>query len=504
MPFEIVEEDHKRRLEKCKEFFKIFRFTGHPTKSNLTPKQPSNLILTTPISYENIIENDDDKQWVTDVIAYLYDFWSAIRMECARQLKDHFSSIPIHLRVELSHQLIQSLSNRDPSRPWQELHGTLEGLKICLPLLSSEDMDTVAESGLTLMGHISIPLREVASDTLSRLFPLQKDKKEYINRILSRIHTMISDSYRYQEEDVTLALDGHLSCLSSIFSIAHRSTISSSSSSHPSYHHHHQHDDDDSQYYTDWDNLSIIVKKCFNHPASSVRQKAGQIISVLLIQLAEEVAVKPFQHMLEKVLMATIESHGLDELEEYWCAIEYVTVADEEVVVEEEEEDRHSDEGDAYDRHIYSTHEGREKSQEHHRHHHHHHTTTTTSSSSSRPLASEGLNVKIEQRKYEKVQQKLMLSAKMAWAAVLIKENRHLLEALHASGLLPAIFSNTEQWSLEMQGRLQEVHLRQAFHDQLVTALQQSPSLDDMEDDNDIDNDDKEIDKTRSNSSIDY
>lgn len=445
------DEDHKGRFERCKQFFvEVSGRTGSGAGSSAA------------------------ELFVKELMAFLFDTWSAIRIECSKQLARILSSLPKEVLVGLTALLVEAVAKPE-AHSWQELHGTVEGIKAILPLMDHNQLDAVVEGCLGLIGHVSIPVRESSSDALSALYSLQADKNGFMQRIMLRIDGLICDKDRDHDEAATLTLDGCLSSVANIFTQMHKQTAS-----------------DD----VNWTQLADIIKKCFYHPASSVRQKAGQVISLLLTNLRpNSSSCAAFQAMLQNALISILEKDDIDN----WCAEEVCLMVGDEVLraLLTACLTQPQPSSDLYTLHCtavlelvsllqsklvyYLSHPRFEVRR----------VMVQALPSLCRACLLWGhacayrhllLNEPADrlvygQQEEEEVdedapQHQLLLSAKMAWAGAMIKENRHLVEALHSSCVLPQIFSTSEYWALELQGRLQEVHLRQAFHAQLASALQ--------------------------------
>jgi hypothetical protein len=479
MTFQAVKEDHKLRLERCKAFFE----KGLISIEKSDPHEVNTELL---------------QLWTSDVILYLFDLWSAIRLECSKQLLNISSQLPYQLSKQLFQQLLENLTlcvSPNPMKTWQEIHGTLLGIRALFLVIEHSELDLVGAKCLLLIGHLSIPVREGASDCLTQVCLQGTDKSKTIQQILLCITSSIYNRDAQSDEVIAVKLDGCLSCLARMIS--------------------HSHDCLDAYAHSNWQTFISTMKSCIEHPASSVRQKAGQVITLMLAHPSDT------QRSFRKLWDDIVQFFLVSKEEKSWYAQEVCLIIVEEAVrrmVAQYLAQLASGVSPDLQTNITVVFELIQALQKrlydflsHFRFEvrrvmvqllpamargsllfaslasgdRQHcslllQTQTEVSNSEGNHRAycydEYGLNFEFDQDvidAHQQQQRKLLLSVQMVWASVLIKENRHLVEAFQASGVLPVIHGPAEDWSVEMQGRLQEVHLRQAFRFDLLHILQQ-------------------------------
>ncbi len=245
----IDEESHQLRLQQSHLFFQSF---VEETSSDL---------------------NEDQ------VLLYLHDYWSVIRNNTAKFLKTKLDL----LSREKTEKILQRLNDavEDPSGSWQSLHGSILGWISLIPVISQDRLDLLTDICLQNIGHMRNPIRDVCKDALVKIFQQSKAQQKFINNVMNLIKDILQKETNESSinEVSTLKVDGLLSCLAEIVPLLDVRYFDLLQPSTPS-----------SVFITLNQNFSFqdfvgSLRLCMLHPASTVRQKAGSIVSKVLAAL---------------------------------------------------------------------------------------------------------------------------------------------------------------------------------------------------------------------------
>ncbi|RYG94996.1 hypothetical protein EON65_56640, partial [archaeon] len=273
-----LEEQHKQRLETCKEFFSTLKDliarSNEPTFQN-----------------EAIID---------PIVSYLHDCWSAIRTEAARQLTKSAQILPNNINNILYQRFSNELLPAENTLSWQEIHGNILGMASLSACIGAEHYDDIRRHCLHYIGYVSIPVREAAGDCLTTYFLISSDKVLCIKRLLQAIVEM-SDSQDSNSEAVTLRLDG---CLNSLGHILHAylTQLTQPNKTHiqPS---------------LPYEEICRTMCRSFFHAASSVRQRAGHVVNTLLTYSYTH-QVTLFDYLVKHVLLNTLSQNIVEASKE--------------------------------------------------------------------------------------------------------------------------------------------------------------------------------------------
>lgn len=260
--------------------------------------------------------------WNTEeILIFLYDKWSAIRQECGKQM----TSVPSLVCDDLS----QALCSGCVSTHWQEVHGSVLGLSALLthadPTTHSVLFKTVSSLCIELIGHVSIPVKEAVRQCLITVQKRQPNKYNFVSQLIRIVNNTVRGP-NSESEATSLKLDGLLGCLVDNYNLFPE-LMSQEAALHRS-----------GDVSTSIDVVTTI-RLCALHPASTVRQKAGQILTLFVLSFLkqpvkksgfESVAAEPtavvnvITDMLMEALRSTESAH--------WCLQEISLMVAEEVV----------------------------------------------------------------------------------------------------------------------------------------------------------------------------
>jgi hypothetical protein len=320
--------DPQNRLDECKSFF-------------------SSSTVIHAFQFDNEMHTNDGFAYQVElfqkVLTYLFDRWSVIRVHCARSLSTLLSGLlpppprPLPPFVTL---LIESLHSevQQHTRCWQELHGCLLGYTSLVDTIVTaggleSSIQFIIETCLHIMSHVRIPIRDSAKDCLVQISRHDLYRKVIGCRILSIIDNLrVHDEYdkdRDNEihmpceasESETLTIDGLLGTLADMMPLL-KDDISLDrlpppSASLPS----------SSSWEcgsSEWSlqRMSATIRHSMRHPASTVRQKAGAILSSLIKSLLAEIfsgdeiatadAVSRVYYLCDSVLMTSLRENDVE------------------------------------------------------------------------------------------------------------------------------------------------------------------------------------------------
>lgn len=474
------EDDHQSRLEECKAFFQQ-HLTNTITSSSSSSHQ----------------------ELITSIQCFLFDRWSVIRFQCYKSLVKLVPSLAMETRKSLLHLLQQDF--RERNRPWQELHGCLLGYDAVISeVYADEDlMHCLILDGLEVIGHIRNPIRDAAKDCIVKIGSYPIYRQPIVSQILELIRQLAitSSSNGMENEGNTLKIDGLLNVIVDLVpTMKEEITASSSSSSSTTIP-----TQQDSKTFYSLESLSLTMKQCFFHPASTVRQKAGNIITSMLKLLLtpSSPAMNPqiteiqFTSLIEHVLIDSLSQSMIDQ----WQGQEVCLMVCEELLRDVTNQyfqillsDANQDTADYREAwlkkmdilhrlmlvlqdlvHSFLAHprfEVRRVILQL--------LPTIARAKIILPPASSSNTTEDSNASNNKIHTSFEVMLDMVWLSIYMKESRHLHEVLHPSPSQSTATTSTlpspsmfgaEYWSNEVHGRLLEVELRQDFHKQIEQVL---------------------------------
>lgn len=207
---------------------------------------------------------------IQDVIAqFLHDTWSAIRVQSSKLLLSLSPFISESTRKELIAALIDASRS---AATWQEVHGSILGLTALISTCEYDVLLIISGLCLDFIGHSSIPIQDAARSCLLSVQMHVEDKSALVRSILENIQPLVNESMHGpgSEQCSTLRLDGLMGCLVDSYQQFPQLPLLMSAAS-----------GCDAQ----GDLLLGIMdttKQCMIHPASTVRQKACQLLVIFL------------------------------------------------------------------------------------------------------------------------------------------------------------------------------------------------------------------------------
>jgi hypothetical protein len=296
----------------------------------------------------------------SQVLTYLFDYWSVIRGSTFKFLCKISKTLPNECRVTL-YDTFYDNSNRS-GRPWQVVHGAMLGLMALVDLLDNQEIESLTARSFQLIGHVSNPIRDTCRDIMVRLCQRSDNKAYYISNLLRQINTLVTsdnvtNNISTAEED-TLKLDGILSALSELIPSLNNDFFFNSDDSleepapfldtqlSQSF----DSDRDKDKTSFSLGKFTYIMSMCMLHDASTVRQKAGSIVTkvfhLFLIEktkaplnkpneagtdddyMIEYVDSNPFWFIINELLINLLRIHSLD----YWNCHEVCLIICEELI----------------------------------------------------------------------------------------------------------------------------------------------------------------------------
>jgi hypothetical protein len=250
------EEEHRKRLDLANSFFQ-------------------NALETSEYS-----SKDTGKEFELKVVSYFHDYWSVIRNNTVKFL----SKILTKLRKDQIDFFLTEFhkSFTDENRSWQDIHGSLQGFTAVIPVLDEPEIDKISHLCFKNIGHVRNPIRDTCKDCLVKICNKSKSAKTILIQIL-RIIKENSSSHLVENEYDTLRLDGLLHCISEVIPLLDKVLFQSYNTLFSPFNSPHR---NLLQTTPEEPNLSLkeflnIIKSSMLHNASTVRQKAGTIISKL-------------------------------------------------------------------------------------------------------------------------------------------------------------------------------------------------------------------------------
>lgn len=205
---------------------------------------------------------------VPEILVFLNDRWSVIRVECGKQL----AKLPGAFSEDLVAILIGGCSS---SSTWQEIHGSILGLNGLVASAESRKhaslLANISSLCLGFIGNANIPIKEASRSCLISIQRRISDKATLVHQIIGRVDIVVRQSDSDTEAN-SLILDGLLSCLVDNYQMFPELVRTASSSAGAV------------------SSVAIVqtLRCCALHPASTVRQRAGQILTLFLLSFFKD------------------------------------------------------------------------------------------------------------------------------------------------------------------------------------------------------------------------
>ena len=323
------EDDHQARLEYCKTFF-------------------SNLKSSCERSWEvTALDGDclslNSNELHDTIILFFYDRWSVIRFHSFKSLRDlvKFSQVstkPTRFIPSYLYSLLHTWQQHilDFHRPWQELHGCLLGFTAVIDILDlqspkrEDEIFDLIDICVEIMSHVRNPIRDAAKDCLVKIGEESKYRRDLFSTLLNTIDAIATIGV--ETEAATLKVDGLLGALVEIVPVMHNEinlqVIDNGGSPRSSL---------EAQSISSLAKVSGTIKLCMRHPASTVRQKAGSILSSIMkfsltdaFSSSSRSTTSQFSFLSKKVLVSLLEDQDL----EAWQSHEACLIVCEELIRE--------------------------------------------------------------------------------------------------------------------------------------------------------------------------
>lgn len=225
--------------------------------------------LTRCTDYFRRIAEEGGTHDTESILHFLYDKWSAIRQECGKQI----ASVPSLVSHELSSVLCNTCNT---TSHWQDIHGSILGLNALLtnadPEGNNELFREVTDICINFIGHVSIPVKEAVRQCLISAQKRKGNKYELVKHLVTIINTTVREP-NHESEAISLKLDGLLGSLVDNYNLFPE-LMSPESSLHGL-----------QEEQTENTSIDVVatIRLCALHPASTVRQKAGQILTSFVL-----------------------------------------------------------------------------------------------------------------------------------------------------------------------------------------------------------------------------
>eukprot|EP01040_Poterioochromonas_malhamensis_P002929 gene2929-3116_t len=445
--------------------------------------------------FQSVVDETSSDLNEDQVLLYLHDYWSVIRNNTAKFLKSKLNL----LSKEKTEKILQRLNDavEDPSGSWQSLHGSILGWISLIPVISQDRLDLLTDICLKNIGHMRNPIRDVCKDALVKIFQQSKAQQKFVNNVMNLIKDTLQEETNESNinEISTLKVDGLLSCLAEFVPLLDVRYFDLHQPSTPS-----------SVFITLNQNFSFqdfvgSLRLCMLHPASTVRQKAGSIVSKVLAALMQDqlkLSAKmehgnqknSFNFIIDSLMIDLLTVSSLDA----WHGQEIALIICDEFIrsfillffsqlspinnPSSLRIDLNLPIAETFrlisfliDNVIYFICHPRFEVRR---------VILQIIPTLARGMTLiEGLPTKdlSSCTYYDTFGNKLLLSkhflstVEMIWISTLIKENRHLYEILISTDQNHESLLPNENWSNEVHGRLLEVELRNEFHDNLVKLM---------------------------------
>jgi hypothetical protein len=242
---------------------------------------------------------------IPEIWGFLHDRWSEVRSACAKALTKVKGAYNEYLCAELLRSCRESLF-------WQDVHGSLLGLSAMAAWADGKEhrntLDDISLACLSLIGHLSIPVKDAARNCLTVIQQRVVDRSLLVDKIIDSAHCIVTAPNSDTEAN-TLTLDGLLGCLVDNYQLYPKLVPA---------------DGDGSTVQT--------MKYCALHPASTVRQKAGQVLTLFILTFQHEpsdaLPVPPTVVTITTLLKEALHSPTA----EHWCLQEISLMVAEELV----------------------------------------------------------------------------------------------------------------------------------------------------------------------------
>lgn len=273
--------DHQIRLKKCEQFFAD-------------------------------MSQDFNAETLSTVIVYLHDTWSVVRNKCSKLLSEK----AMLLNHDQLYFLVKTFSEYcKSSASWQEVHGSLLGFNAVVcgrPQIEGNTYHHIESVCLSLISHVSTPVREASRSCLFNIQKKVNDQHNFVFKLIFLISSILKSNHSASESS-TLTLDGILGCLVDSFQefptliiqfdVPFLNLIDPIS----------EKGDDVSRINQPTVEFIDTIKMCMLHEASSVRQKAGQVLIILLTNLlngSHVVSVEPSPRTMMPMLKRSSSNHS--------------------------------------------------------------------------------------------------------------------------------------------------------------------------------------------------
>lgn len=220
-----------------------------------------------------------------DIESSLHDTWSEVRYDSFKSLKKAQENMSTQQLLLLGRNLLIKINIDGSSHSWQTIHGSILGLNaICYFLIRCDqnERDTfhndVIKSCLTIVTHDMLPIREATRECiieyLKVLASYSSHYQKYCDFTMSVLNTLKSLSMlKFLDERCASSFDGLLGCLVDI--------IQHSKYGLQIYNYFDDKEYDDTSDLIFLHNQNLFLKctiTCFNHEASTVRQRAASVL----------------------------------------------------------------------------------------------------------------------------------------------------------------------------------------------------------------------------------
>ena len=296
----------------------------------------------------------DYSEEIMEIKEFLSDKWSMIRSACAKLLRTS-----VELPEPALASLIDDLCRLCKSESqWQTIHGSLLGIDALIPRANVRVLDKLSMLCLDLIGHVRNPIRDASRTCLVSIQKKMVAKSVLIDLIVSRAKDILSisssdeDGDRVDKESLVLTLDGMLGCLVDNYQQFPQLLLQLQATRCAA----NQGNDHNSRRYSLAQQLESSIKvvntmkMCMLHSASSVRQKAGQVLTIILLNfLRDKERKKDIDKENDTMERSRVKGSAVGEMPDTVAAISTTTTfttadrstgADPSAALEEEESPR--------------------------------------------------------------------------------------------------------------------------------------------------------------------
>lgn len=294
----------ENRRQSFSETFDSHEMRKDDVFDNQSPQEtssPQEVLTECQTFFQSLDCNSNDDHVVDRITAYLHDTWSVVRNECYKRLCKTLALLSGSVHRHLYHSLMSSCSNKSS---WQQIHGSLLGLDALSDCLDPDCLEQIELICLDLIGHVNYPVRDACKSCLLRIQLKLNRRQEFICKLVRLIKKMLVNSElsdRMSENEASLSLDCMLGFLVDNYeeltpdlilhmndegSTAGRGSInrvrSYSTITHTL--------DSTSAHAGGEGSVGFFetMKLCMMHSASTVRQRAGQVLSTIMLAIVRE------------------------------------------------------------------------------------------------------------------------------------------------------------------------------------------------------------------------